>query len=63
MQILPIISKAEMVTEERFRWRLVVFGGWAAYGVIPTMHWFVLHGMSGPAVTVSRMVHIMQYDF
>ena len=54
MQILPMLSRKDMVTEENFHLRLIVFGGWAAYGVVPTFHWAVLHGgMDSPAVAVS----------
>jgi len=49
MQIVPLST-----SEDSFQWRLFVFGGWAAYGVVPTFHWAVLHGgLSSPAVAVS----------
>jgi len=57
MQILPMLSKQELVTEENFHLRLVIFGGWAAYGVIPTFHWALLHGgMTSPVVGVCAVL-------
>lgn len=34
--------------------KMLVFVGWAAYGVIPTIHWIVkLGGLDNPVVTVN----------
>lgn len=36
--------------------KMIVFIAWAAYGVLPTMHWtFVMGGLENPVVEVSNM--------
>ncbi|CAL8072943.1 unnamed protein product [Orchesella dallaii] len=40
-------------TSDGFSNRLFLFGGWACYGIVPTVHWAILHGgMSSPAVAL-----------
>ena len=57
LQIIPVVRKP--TTAEAFHWRLVVFGGWAAYGIVPTMHWALLHGgTSSPVVSVCSHIAI-----
>ena len=42
--------------------KMCVFIGWAAYGVLPTLHWtYVMGGFDNPMVQVSKIKEIQYY--